>query len=68
MKGKYPAYSKVFTILAEKIFNDLNLYRDISQFKEEEIKKLESCGIKVGPRKPLVLVSSPTAGHSSKCC
>ena len=55
-----------FTSLAEKIYNDLGLSRDLSQIRGEEVKRMEDCGVKVGPRKPLVLVPSPSP--STSCC
>ncbi|KAJ3305220.1 Ras- protein Rab-2-B [Kappamyces sp. JEL0829] len=57
---------ELFTTLAQEVFRSLNLGRDISQYSDADIKKLESHGVKVGPRKPLVMVGPPTA--TSSCC
>ncbi len=56
--------------LAHDVYTSLNLTRDISQYSDSDIKRLESHGVKVGPRKPLVLVSSSGAGteKSLSCC
>ncbi|KAI8915701.1 ras family-domain-containing protein [Gorgonomyces haynaldii] len=58
---------QAFVGLANHIFETLHLERDISQLSDTEIKQLEANGVKVGPRRPAVLVSPPQQS-SSTCC
>ncbi|KAI8899511.1 ras family-domain-containing protein [Globomyces pollinis-pini] len=59
---------EAFTSLASTIFHSLNLSRDISQCSDAELKALEQNGVKVGPRKPLVLVTPTTNSVGGGCC
>jgi small GTP-binding protein len=52
-----------FQILTRRIVQKMGLERDIVE--EAEIKRLEQSGVRVGPRKPLVLVEST---NTSSCC
>lgn len=58
---------EAFLQLSEKIFNSLNLRRIATQFSEDEIKRLENHGVRVGPRRPMVLVGREASNQSS-CC
>ncbi|KAJ3322747.1 Ras- protein Rab-2A [Boothiomyces sp. JEL0866] len=53
-----------FTVLGETIFSDLKLERD--HYNEQELKTLESSGVKVGPRKPLVVLGQ--SNQQQSCC
>ncbi|KAJ3103170.1 Ras- protein Rab-2A [Phlyctochytrium bullatum] len=59
-----------FLTMATTIFENLRLDRDASSFTEQELRKLEAHGVKVGPRKPVNLVAGPTNAQpqQSGCC
>ncbi|KAH9258766.1 hypothetical protein BASA81_002830 [Batrachochytrium salamandrivorans] len=61
---------QAFLVLGNGIFNSLNLSRDISQLSDADIKQLEQHGVKVGPRRPAVIVSPlvQSSQSNSACC
>nr|KAJ3418374.1 Ras- protein Rab-2A [Polyrhizophydium stewartii] len=61
---------QAFLLLANTIFNSLDLARDVSQLSDADIKQLEQHGVKVGPRRPAVVVapSVQSTQAGSACC
>ncbi|KAJ3099980.1 Ras- protein Rab-2A [Phlyctochytrium planicorne] len=61
---------EAFLAVASNIFTHLKLDRDISSFSEQELRKLEAHGVKVGPKKPVHLVAGPAppTQQSGGCC
>ncbi|KAJ3415987.1 Ras- protein Rab-2A [Chytridiales sp. JEL 0842] len=62
---------EAFLALATSIFDHLKLERDPSTLSEQELRKLEGHGVKVGPKRPVNLIPGPAApanGASGNCC
>jgi hypothetical protein len=64
---------EAFLSLATTIFDHLKLDRDPSTLSEQELRKLEGHGVKVGPKRPVTLIpgpSTPANGNAGggSCC
>ncbi|KAL5040140.1 hypothetical protein RTP6_007189 [Batrachochytrium dendrobatidis] len=61
---------QAFLVLGTNIFNSLDLSRDVSQLSDADIKQLEQHGVKVGPRRPAVIVSRSVQSQQNNvsCC
>ncbi|KAI8805877.1 ras family-domain-containing protein [Cladochytrium replicatum] len=57
-----------FESLAQHIFDNLNLSRELGSLSELELKRLEQHGVRVGPRAPQLLAAPPTASEAKPCC
>ena len=57
-----------FVSLTQHIFDALQLNGDVTQLSDGDIKKLELNGVKVGPRRPAIIVAPQTSTPSSSCC
>ncbi|KAI8855248.1 ras family-domain-containing protein [Chytridium lagenaria] len=60
---------EAFLAVATHIFDHLRLDREISSFSEQELRKLEAHGVKVGPKRPVNLVAGPASPpQQNGCC
>ncbi|KAI8806969.1 P-loop containing nucleoside triphosphate hydrolase protein [Cladochytrium replicatum] len=57
-----------FESLAQHIFDNLNLSREVGSLSELELKRLEQHGVRVGPRAPQLLAAPPTVTEAKPCC
>ena len=60
---------QAFEMLANRVYDTFDLSRSVSQMSDVEIKTLESHGVKVGPRRPAIMINPlNSASTSDSCC